>query len=228
VDTQTKPVIPQVGEADDVIIARDLELKNLIGCPYSGINLAIHKGEVFAIRGHNGSGKTSLLLTLAGRMNFTKGSLRVLGYDLPHGRGKVQKRVSLALFEGVNDLQESLRVTYAVGSELELYGRKPTAEVIEEVLKKVPELYEVRDQRIANLTADQLVMLGVLLAWLSHPDIIVVDDIESQLTKDQSTNIMQRITELAHQDDITLVVGVIERDLAHMADDALYLEKDGE
>ena len=207
---------------ENIVEARDLELKSIIGCPYSGVTFNVRQGDVFAIRGRNGSGKTALLLTVAGRMRFTKGSLTVLGHELPREMYNVQKRVGLALFDSLNDLPETQLVRSAIGAEFELYDRTLSREDIARYLDEW-KLGNIADKRIRDLTRDELVHLGIALAWTGHPDIIAVDDIESQLTKDQSTALMNDLRSLAHKRNVTILVGVIERDLAHMADDMLYL-----
>ena len=60
---------------ENIVEARDLELKSIIGCPYSGVTFNVRQGDVFAIRGRNGSGKTALLLTVAGRMRSRREAL---------------------------------------------------------------------------------------------------------------------------------------------------------
>lgn len=206
----------------NIIEAHGLELKTILGCPYSGIDLSIKQGDVFAIRGRNGAGKTALLLTLAGRMKFTGGSLTVLGHELPREANDVQHRVGLALFDGLNDLPETQLVRYAVSAEFELYERTLSKQDVADYLDEW-KLSGIGDKRIRELTRDELVHLGGALAWAGHPDIIVVDDIESQLTKDQSTAIMNDFLSLARKRNVTILVGVLERDLAAMADNALYL-----
>ena len=206
----------------NIVEAHGLELRSLLGCPYSGIDLAVKQGEVFAFRGRNGSGKTALLLTVAGRTRFTKGSLSVLGYELPRERHAVQKRVGLALFDGLNDLTDTQLVRLAVGAEFELYQRTLTREDVARYLEEW-KLADIAEKRVRDLTRAELERLGIALAWAGHPDIIVVDDIESQLTKDQSIEIMRDLIALARKRNVTVFVGVLERDLAAMADGALYL-----
>lgn len=218
--------IEAVSPGQPIISARVLELKNLIGNPYSGVDLDVRQGEVVAIRGRNGSGKSALLLTLAGRMRFTKGSLEVLGYKLPQRINAVQRRTGMAHFEGLNDVDESQRIDSLIAAEFDLYNRRPSKD---EVIAYLEEwnLADVARMRVADITEERLVMLYVALAWVGHPHIIVVDDIESQLTKTQSTQIMQKLIDLAHDRNVTVLVGVLERDLAAMADNALYMEKKG-
>lgn len=209
-----------------IIKAEGLELNNLIGVPYSNVSLEVIQGQVFAVRGHNGSGKTALLLTLAGRMLFTKGKLEILGYKMPLRAGKVHRRIGLALFEGLNDLSENQKVRNAIAAEFELWGRKSRREEIDAYLREW-NLMDIADMRIGSLNREQLVALGVQLAWVGHPDIIAVDDIESGLTKEQSIHLMKRLHTMARTRNVTILVGVLERDLAAMADAAFYIEKDG-
>ena len=206
----------------NIIEANELELKTILGCPYTGVTFSVKQGEVFALCGQNGSGKSALLLTIAGRTRFTKGSLTVLGYPLPRNAHEVQKRVGLALFDGLNDLPDTQLARLSVAAEFELYNRRLSHDDITRYLDEW-KLTDIADKRIRDLTRDQLVHLGIALAWASHPDIIVVDDIEGQLTKDQSTSIMNDLRSLASKRNVTIVVGVLERDLAAMADNAYYL-----
>lgn len=214
--------VQAIATGANIISARNLELKNLIGKPYSKVSLDVKQGEVFAIRGRNGSGKTALLLTLAGRMLFTGGTLEILGYKMPLRAGKVHQRIALALFEGLNDLSDAQLVRNAVAAEFELWGRKAQKSEVDAYLHEW-NLVDLSTKRIGDLSKEQLTALGVQLAWVGHPDIIVVDDIESGLTKTQSEALMQRLIHLARSRNVTILVGVLERDLAAMADNAFYL-----
>ena len=214
--------IRAIAAGTNIIEARGLELKTLLGCPYSGVDLDVKQGEVFAIRGRNGSGKTALLLTLAGRTRFTKGSLTVLGHKLPRERTEVQRHVGLGLFEGLNDLPDTQLAKHSVAAEFELFGRTLGDEEVAAYLDEW-KISDIGDKPVRDLTREELVHLTTALAWAGHPEIIVIDDIESQMTLEQSTAMMEDLLSLARKRNVTILVGVIERDLAAMADDALYL-----
>lgn len=209
------------------IRARGLELKTFAGCVFRGVDVDVHRGELVAVRGRNGSGKTALLLTLAGRMKSTGGTLEVGGYELPRQRAKVERRVGLGLFSGLNDLQESLTVLYALGAEFELYGRKPRREAVTGYLREWG-LADVANVRVKDLTSEKLAQLGIALAFVGEPDAVVVDDVESQLTMSQSEGLVQLLLDAARTRGAAIVVGVVERDLAAMADATVYLSKEGE
>lgn len=214
--------VESLGTDGPLVSARALELKNVIGCPYRNIDLDIDQGEVFALRGRNGSGKTALLLTLAARMRPTSGTLDIMGRRMPKAAADVQRRIGLALFEGLNDLPDAERVIDAAAAEFELYGRRPSREDVISYLQEW-DLDGFAASRVGDLSRKRLVVLGIALAWVGHPALIVVDDIESQLTKEQSIEILQLLLSFSRARNVAFAVGVLERDLARMADNALYL-----
>ncbi len=214
-------------EGDPYISARGLELRSLGGCVYRGVDVDVYRGEVVAVRGRNGSGKTSLLLTLAGRMKPTGGTLTVGGLELPRQRAKAQRHVGMGLFAGLNDLQDSLTAAYAAGAEFELYGRKPRRDAVLCYLREWG-LEDVANVRVKDLTSEKLAQLGIALAFAGEPDAVVVDDIEDQLTMSQSEWLMDLLIDAARTRNAAIVTGVVERDLAAMADACVYLSKGGE
>lgn len=214
-------------KGDPYLSAHDLELRTLAGYVYRGVSVDVHKGELVAVRGRNGSGKTALLLTLAGRMRQTGGSLTVGGLALPRHRAKVQRRVGLGLFAGLNDLQDSLTAVYAAGAEFELYGRRPRRNAVMGYLREWG-LDDIASVRVKDLTAERRAQLGIALAFVGKPDAVVVDDVEDQLTMSQSEGLMRLLLDAARSRDAAVLVGVVERDLAAMADACVYLSKEGE
>ena len=46
-----------------------------------GINLSVHKGEIFGLLGPNGTGKTTTIRLLNGLLKPFSGNIRVMGYD---------------------------------------------------------------------------------------------------------------------------------------------------
>jgi ABC-2 type transport system ATP-binding protein len=55
-----------------------------------GVSFSVQKGELFALLGTNGAGKTSTVEVLEGLAPATSGSVRVLGHDPFAGRGHVR------------------------------------------------------------------------------------------------------------------------------------------
>ncbi|GAA4668938.1 hypothetical protein GCM10023324_21260 [Streptomyces youssoufiensis] len=65
-----------------------------------GIDLTVARGELFALLGTNGAGKTSTLELLEGQAVPAAGSVRVLGHDPYRERAAVRPRIGVMLQEG--------------------------------------------------------------------------------------------------------------------------------
>ena len=133
-----------------------------------------------------GSGRTSVLLTLSGRMRAGSGTLNVLGHDLPGDARAVQKQTAIAGFEGIDDLEPGVTVGQAVRERMAwlapwwTFVPKATDRQVARVCKthfgavEVPEAATV----IWNLGEAERFLLRISLAMLSEPKILFVDDIE--------------------------------------------------
>lgn len=213
-------------ECTPYINARGLGLRTYAGYVYRDVDVDARKSEVTAVRGRNGSGKTALLLTLAGRMKPTAGTLRVGGFELPRERAKAERHVGLGLFKGLNDLQENLSAARAAQAEFELHGldsRRESADYL-----RAWGLADVMEIRVKDLTSEKLAQLGIALAFVGEPDAVAVDDVEDQLTTSQSRGLMELLSRAAREHDAAVVVGVVERELACRADACVYVAKEGE
>ncbi|MFT2817656.1 ATP-binding cassette domain-containing protein [Leifsonia sp. A12D58] len=167
------------------IWADDLALQAKRGPVYGPVNLDIGTG-VTVLCGPSGSGRTSALLTLAGRMKQSSGSVEVLGHSLPRGARRVQKRTSIAGFDGIDSLEESVSVGAAVRERQSwispwwAFVKTPTqaqfAAVAAPIFGSAP-LPSTNDT-IWDLTELQALLLRITLAMLSKPDVLFVDQIE--------------------------------------------------
>src|SRR5919201_1953386 len=87
-----------------------LSLRGPRGWVYRDVTFAAAPGELVAVEGPPGSGRTSLLLTLAGRMKPSAGSARVDGHRLPDDLYEIQRIAALGHVPGVSTLEPGLTV----------------------------------------------------------------------------------------------------------------------
>ncbi|GAA2269257.1 ATP-binding cassette domain-containing protein [Nonomuraea roseoviolacea subsp. roseoviolacea] len=152
-----------------MIVAKGLSVEGV----YAGVSFEAGAGTLTAVAGPAGSGRTSLLLTLAGRMKPTAGTLAVAGHVKPRA---IRKVAALALLDGVTDLDRSL----TVGEHLRERGRGPYPKLLKQAGLDAGERTLVRE-----LDREGQVRLGVALALIDDPKVIVADNVDAGLPPDR-------------------------------------------
>lgn len=97
-------------DATDAVHLRDWSMSGKQGVVFSGIDLDVPSGGLAIIRGSAGSGKTALLLSIAGRMSVSKGEGRVLDLDLRKRARAVRGIVAVGHVEGLTDVEKDFTV----------------------------------------------------------------------------------------------------------------------
>ena len=142
-----------------------------------GIDFEVNKGEVIALIGANGAGKTTILHTVTGLIQPTKGTITFEGKDITKTPG--YKIVSL----GMAHVPEGRRVfaNLSVYENLKLgaYTRKDKNEIaqsLEMVYESFPRLKERRNQSAGTLSGGEQQMLAMGRALMSKPRIVLMDE----------------------------------------------------
>ncbi|SEM76862.1 ATP-binding cassette domain-containing protein [Nonomuraea pusilla] len=148
-----------------MIVAKGLSVEGV----FPEVSLKAGPGTLTVIAGPAGSGRTSLLLTLAGRMKPTEGTLSVAGQSRPRA---IRKVAALGLVDGVTDLDRSMTVR----EHLRERRHRPYAKALEQAGLSVDERTMVRD-----LDREQQVRLGIALALLDDPAVVYCDNVDAGL-----------------------------------------------
>lgn len=130
--------VQSIGADQHLVVAQGLGMRGVRGTAYQGVDLDLAAGQAHAICAENKGGKTELLLTLAGRMLASEGSLTIADIDARHLRGldKIRPLTGLGFFERVNDVERFLRVRTVVSAELSLAGKPSNRAATEEYLSR--------------------------------------------------------------------------------------------
>ncbi|WP_043444421.1 ATP-binding cassette domain-containing protein [Arthrobacter sp. L77] len=176
---------------------------------FEGVTFDVPAGSLAVLAGASGTGKTALALALAGRLVPTAGQASVLGHALPRHAGTVRRRVGFTGNDTVVPLDETLTVRHHVADALKLAGPwwKPAASrdqvdrvittantllgALEEAFGEDPAAVPLRHARLhrSELVRDASPVarftLGVVLALVPGPDVLVVDDVDRLRTADE-------------------------------------------
>ena len=135
-----------------------------------GVSLSIEEGEVYALLGHNGAGKSTIVEILEGHRSRDAGEVSVMGVDPAHGGRAFRDRIGIVL--QTSGVETELTVREAV----ELYGaayrrRRPADEVIGLV-----GLDDKASERINTLSGGQQRRLDLALGIVGQPDVLFLDE----------------------------------------------------
>ncbi|WFB08673.1 ABC transporter ATP-binding protein [Streptomyces sp. LX-29] len=135
-----------------------------------GITFSVGRGELFALLGTNGAGKTSTLELLEGLAAPSGGEVRVLGHDPYRERAAVRPRVGIMLQEGGFPSELTVAETLRMWAGCTT-GARPAAEVLEAV-----GLAQRRGVRVKQLSGGERRRLDLALALLGEPEVLFLDE----------------------------------------------------
>ncbi len=138
-----------------------------------GIDLEIHRGEIFALLGPNGAGKTTLIGLICGIVNPGKGRVTVAGKDIVADYRAVRAMIGLVPQELTTDAFETVWAT--VSFSRGLFGKKPDPAYIEQTLKALS-LWDKKDNRIRTLSGGMKRRVMIAKALAHQPSVLFLDE----------------------------------------------------
>ena len=190
-----------------------------------GVSFEVEQGEIVALIGANGAGKTTILQTITGLIQPRGGSIHFDGADLL--KTPAHKIVSLGMAhvpEGRRIFQE---LTVLENLQLGAFTRKDKKEIedsLEMVYSRFPRLKERRTQIAGTLSGGEQQMLAMGRALMSRPKIILMDEPSMGLSPLLVSEVFDIIREINAAGTTVLVVEQNARKVLSIADRAYVLE----
>jgi branched-chain amino acid transport system ATP-binding protein len=144
-----------------------------------GVSLHVNLGEMIALLGANGAGKTTTLRAISGLVHPHSGEIRFNGQRIDQlSPPQVVKHGIAHLPEG-RDLfpQLTVKENLRYGYWPQRKDRAGYREQLEEVFEAFPRLRERASQRAGTLSGGEQQMLGVGMALMSRPRLLIVDEL---------------------------------------------------
>ncbi|WP_375699077.1 ABC transporter ATP-binding protein [Pseudophaeobacter sp. TrK17] len=186
-----------------------------------GVDLSIDEGEVLALMGRNGMGKSTTIKVICGMLAASSGELRFAGTDLRQMKSHRIARL------GVGLVPEGRRCFAPLTVEENLSAAaRPGDWDFDRVAGLFPRLAERRDQKAASLSGGEQQMLAIGRALMTNPRLLILDEATEGLAPVVRQEIWEAIAQLKSQTGMSiLVVDKTLKELAQVADKAVILNK---
>ena len=190
-----------------------------------GISFEVNQGEVIALIGANGAGKTTILHTVTGLLAPKAGSILFEGQDIT--KIPAHKIVSMGMAHVPEGRRVFAQLSVYDNLKMGAYTRKDKNEIeesLEMVYKRFPRLEERKNQMAGTLSGGEQQMLAMGRALMSKPKIILMDEPSMGLSPIFVNEIFDIIQEVSASGTTVLLVEQNAKKALSIADRAYVLE----
>ena len=190
-----------------------------------GVSFEVNEGEVIALIGANGAGKTTILHSITGLIAPKKGQILFEGQDITST--PAHKIVSMGMAHVPEGRRVFAQLTVLENLKMGTFTRKDKDEIEESMIrvyKRFPRLEERKNQMAGTLSGGEQQMLAMGRALMSRPRIILMDEPSMGLSPIFVNEIFDIIREVSEGGTTVLLVEQNAKKALAIADRAYVLE----
>jgi branched-chain amino acid transport system ATP-binding protein len=176
------------------------------------LNLRVNAGEVVALLGRNGAGKTTALLTLAGALRPQSGEIQFLGAPDKSSLGARARR-------GLGLMTDDRSIFFGLSVRENLRLARGTSDV----LPLFPELQRMLDRPAGLLSGGEQQMLGLATVLARAPKLLLIDELSFGLAPRIVQRLMKSVRDAADAGTAVVLVEQFARIALDVADRAYVL-----
>ena len=191
-----------------------------------GIDLELHSGQITALVGANGAGKSTTLMALSGLVAKTAGQVHFDGHDITRmpahqivASGLVQVAEGRATLTTLTVLENLM-----LGAYTRRDGKPAQAQDLERVYSLFPRLQERAHSMAGNLSGGEQQMLAIGRALMARPRLLLLDEPSMGLAPIVVQGIFRTLREINRQGLTIFLVEQNVRQALRLADRAYVLE----
>ncbi len=191
------------------------------------VDMEVEEGEIVALLGTNGAGKSTLLNAISGVVPASRGAVIFDGRDITHAPPEEIALLGIGQVPGGKGTFPGLTVAENLRVAGWMARRDPTtlAERRSRVEEMFPVLVERRDDPAADLSGGQQQMLALSMAFLTRPQLLVIDELSLGLAPVVVEELLDVVRTLRDEGTTILLVEQSVNVALSVADRAYFLEK---
>lgn len=190
------------------------------------VSFHVNEGEIVALIGANGAGKSTTLKTVSGLLHSKTGKIEFMGKDI--SKTESYKLVPMGLAHVPEGRRVFLQMTVKENLEMGAYTQNPadTEKDVEDVFTRFPRLRERQNQIAGTLSGGEQQMLAIGRAMMSHPKLLILDEPSMGLAPILVGQIFDIIKEL-HKSGTTILLVEQNAEMALAVADRAYVMENG-
>ena len=204
---------------------KDLEVYYGVIQAIKGVSFQVNQGEVIALIGANGAGKTTILHTITGLLSPKRGSVMFEGKEIT--KVPAHKIVSMGMAHVPEGRRVFAELSVYENLKMGAYTRKDKKEIEESlanVYKRFPRLEERKNQMAGTLSGGEQQMLAMGRGLMSKPKTILMDEPSMGLSPIMVNEIFDIIRAVSEGGTTVLLVEQNAKKALGIADRAYVLE----
>lgn len=187
---------------ENIVEAKNLTKRYRSCAALQQVNLHVKRGEIYGLVGANGAGKTTFLKLLAGQIFPSEGEFTLFGAHEQREQERQRRRVG-AIIEMPGFVPQ-----LTILQNMEYYRLQkgiPGKQVIEEILRTVG-LWEVRKKKGSTLSLGMKQRLGLAIALLGEPELLLLDEPINGLDPSGIIEIRMLLKKLNQEKNMTIII----------------------
>ena len=190
------------------------------------LDLQVAAGEVVAVMGRNGVGKSTLMKTLVGILEARAGSIAFNGGEVTGWRADRRSRAGIGYVPQGREIFPFLTVAENLFLGLEARGRARN-QAPAWVLELFPELTDMLPRRGGDLSGGQQQQLAVARVLLTQPRLLLLDEPTEGIQPSIVNEIEQAVREIRAQGELSILLVEQSLDFALRLADRVYIMDQG-
>lgn len=187
------------------------------------VSFRVRRGQICALLGGNGAGKTTALSMLLGLVTPTAGQIRVLGEDMLRHRYRVLPRMNFT--SPYVDLPYRLSVAENLSVYARLYGVSDVRGRLQRLSEELA-LGPLLPHPYGTLSAGQKTRVALAKALLNEPELLLLDEPTASLDPDTADRLRSYISEYRQRTNATLLLATHNMsEVERLCDDVLMMRE---
>ncbi len=196
------------GEGTPILRCRDVDLKYGTVQILFGVDMDVYEGEIIALLGTNGAGKSTILKAISGLAPPCGGQIIFDGEDITYADAVTTSGMGIVVVPGGKAVFPTLTVAEHFECGTWLYGDQDPAESKarqDKVLEEFPRLKERWNQLAGNLSGGEQQQLAVGMAFVAKPKLLVIDELSLGLAPTIVEQLLRMVREI-HAEGTTIIL----------------------